>query len=163
MPSRKTKLKEFSIKNGPKFLVGNYRPRQNLEVLIAAGMDKLSSYTYYPEVIIGEKMNGKVYRVDGVIPELKELISIRCQTVSGSVDDKLMTEAQCLQDACDQYGWNHATLVIHDPNDKMSWGKAFLSKNKFSRCYTRNQERFPKVEIVEFEDFADKFYDQVNA
>jgi hypothetical protein len=163
MSPRKTKLKEFTIKNGPKFLVGNYRPRQPMEVLIDSGMKHLSSYTYYPEVIVGEKMNGRVHRVDGVIPELKELISIRCQAVSGSADDKLMTEVQCLQDACDQYGWKHATLVISDPNDKMNWGKAFLSKNKFSRSYARNQERFPNVEIVEFEDFADKFYDQVNA
>lgn len=161
--ARKSSLQEFEIGNGLTFLAGKYKPRQRLEKSIAAGMNHLSTYSYFPEVIIGEKITGGTFRVDGVIPEREELISIRSQTVSGSVDDKLLTEVQCLQDACDTYGWKRAILVIDDPNDNMAWGKAFLSKNKFSRCYARNQERYPDVEIIEFADFADRYYNKVHA
>lgn len=151
-------FKTVTFSGSPEFRVGNYKPRQRLERLVAEGMKHLSSLDYFPEVIIGDKLNGHTYRVDGVIASEKQLVSVRSQTVGGSTDDKLLTEIQSLQDACDMYGWKKATVVIDDPNGKMSWGQAFLSKNKFSRCYKRNQERYPNVEVIEFNEFASRYF-----
>lgn len=152
---------QISISGSPEFSITGHKPRQNLEKVVDYGLKYLSSHNYYPEVIIGEKTNGKTFRVDGVLPEIGYLVSVRQQTVSGSTDDKLLTEIQSLQDACDEYGWKKAILVIDDPNEKMSWGRAFLSRNTTSRCYTRNKERFPDVEVVEFGEFASRFFNKI--
>lgn len=154
----KTKV---SISGSPEFVLTGHKPRQNLEKIVAYGLNYLSDHVYYPEVIVGEKINGKTFRVDGVLPENGYLVSVRQQTVSGSTDDKLLTEIQTLQDACDNYGWTKAILVIDDPNEKMSWGRTFLSKNTSSQCYARNKERYPNVEVVEFGDFASRFFNKI--
>lgn len=157
--ANKTTFKTVTFAGSPEFRVGNYKPRQRLERLVAEGMNHFSSKDYFPEVIVGDKLNGHTYRVDGVIPSEKHLISVRSQLVSGSTDDKLLTEIQSLQDACDMYGWEKATVIIDDPNNRMRWGQAYLTKNKFSKCYQRNRLRYPNVEVVEFNDFAARYFD----
>lgn len=153
-------FKTITVAGSPEFRVGKYKPRQRLERLVAEGMKHFSSLDYFPEVIVGDKLNGHAHRVDGVIPAEKHLVSVRSQTVAGSVGDKLLTEIQSLQDACDMYGWKRATVVIDDPNGKMLWGQAYLSKNRFSQCYKRNKERYPNVEVVEFNDFASRYFNK---
>jgi hypothetical protein len=153
---------QVSFSGSPEFTITNYQPRQHLEKVVAYGLKYLSNHNYFPEVVVGEKANGKSYRVDGVLPDISHLVSVREQTVSGSTDDKLLTEIQSLQDACDVYGWKKAILVINDPNENMSWGKAFLSKNQLSACYVRNKERYPDVEVMEFGDFASRFFNKID-
>lgn len=108
-------------------------------------------YTYKKQVNIGTRLGTGKHNVDAVAEknDVKYLVSLKWQQVSGTAEQKVPFEVICLAEALEKGGYEKAYIVLGGEGWKLrsSYVKGSLKK------YLQNCD---KVEIITLEGFVAK-------
>ena len=122
------------------------------EKLIEDALNNNSEWTFKTQYPIGIKPNGKTkHTVDIYLTEIREVVSLKCQTGPGTAGEKIPYEVRVLQHAIEQGNCDSAVIVLHGDGFNRDDKKWFLSEGF---CAKQN---CPDVRIMEHDDFLREY------
>lgn len=112
----------------------------------------LAGYDVEEQINIGLRPTGGAHNVDlivNVTDEVRDIISLKFQDVSGTAEEKIPYEQICLQHACETYGYRSGVIVLAGPG----W--------KHDDCYREgvlnNWMKVSNVKVLNFDEFLDEY------
>lgn len=105
---------------------------------------------------------------DILLTELDEILSLKTQTVSGTVDQKIAHELSILQDTVEAGNASKATIVLHGDGWNPKVKSSYMDPNHRFRkvcpdvdviVHDEFLRRYTTKEVVDRKDGLDKFYD----
>ena len=110
-----------------------------------------AGYNVESQVTVGVRPHGGRHVVDIVVNEdevndIRTIVSLKYQEVSGTAEEKIPYEEMCLQDACERYGYERAIIVLAGPG----WAHA----DAYINGEFNNWMSTPKVDVMGYDEFV---------